>query len=251
MQGFSQDTFNELNFNLKTIGSDLKTLDRDYRYLYESDCNSQQVSSIISLLENGLLEHILTYHISESLRIIGEVSSNSLILEESNLFASYEVEIEPDKIFGKNLDDSQIKTPDEIEINLKLIYPYINSIFEQFSLLFEQKITKLQVTTKLEEDLSKISEKLVEIAEEIVNEIHPKILEVYIQLNQLYYKLNPQIAKEDEEWNILYTPLREQIHPFARSLDICLNCGAVLTNEDRTFIGSYCKNCRTRWDEPG
>jgi predicted amidophosphoribosyltransferase len=55
------------------------------------------------------------------------------------------------------------------------------------------------------------------------------------------------MAKQDEDWNLLATPLHEENHPLGRSLEVCPNCGASLTSDDRTFNGSYCENCRTRW----
>jgi hypothetical protein len=57
-------------------------------------------------------------------------------------------------------------------------------------------------------------------------------------------------AAQEDYWQLLATPLQEEYHPSARSLDSCIpciRCGAKLTADDRTFDGSYCESCRTRW----
>jgi len=52
---------------------------------------------------------------------------------------------------------------------------------------------------------------------------------------------------EEEAWA---NPVREAEHPAARSLTACPMCGAPLGSDDRTFTGSFCENCGTRWNLP-
>jgi hypothetical protein len=57
-------------------------------------------------------------------------------------------------------------------------------------------------------------------------------------------------AAEDDRANELAEPLRELPHVEARALTLCPHCGAHLGAGDRTFNGSYCEACRSRFYLP-
>jgi hypothetical protein len=58
-------------------------------------------------------------------------------------------------------------------------------------------------------------------------------------------KLDPADASTD----LWPAPKRELSHPDARALTACPFCGAALGQDDRTFTGSFCEACGTRWSE--
>jgi hypothetical protein len=66
----------------------------------------------------------------------------------------------------------------------------------------------------------------------------------------LHHAADPAAAAAEAGEDELTTPLNEVSLDGARALDICPRCGAPLTGDDRTFDGSYCESCRTRFFEP-
>jgi len=66
----------------------------------------------------------------------------------------------------------------------------------------------------------------------------------------LHHIADPDAAAAEARDQELATPLREISLEGARSLQTCPHCGAPLGRGDRTFTGSYCENCRTRYFEP-
>jgi hypothetical protein len=63
----------------------------------------------------------------------------------------------------------------------------------------------------------------------------------------LHHAADPAAASDEARADELATPLREVAIDAARSLSSCPRCGAPLAAEDRTFDGSYCESCRTRF----
>lgn len=61
---------------------------------------------------------------------------------------------------------------------------------------------------------------------------------------------NPVAAARRAEQEAWAVPVREVEHPAARTLTTCPSCGASLGSDDRTFTGSFCENCGTRWNLP-
>lgn len=61
---------------------------------------------------------------------------------------------------------------------------------------------------------------------------------------------NPTAAAWRAEQEVRSTPVREAEHAAARTLTMCPECGSSLGPDDRTFTGSFCENCGTRWNLP-
>jgi hypothetical protein len=74
-----------------------------------------------------------------------------------------------------------------------------------------------------------------------------RALDLAVSLHRL---LDPEAAAEEDRLEELETPLREIPHREARTLARCPRCGAPRSEGDRTFDGSFCEACRTRWYEP-
>lgn len=66
----------------------------------------------------------------------------------------------------------------------------------------------------------------------------------------LHHAADPAAAEAEAREDEVSTPLHEVSLAGARSLDICPRCGARLTADDRTYDGSYCEVCRSRFFEP-
>jgi hypothetical protein len=66
----------------------------------------------------------------------------------------------------------------------------------------------------------------------------------------LHRTADPAAAADDDRRDDDSTPLREVADEHARELAICPHCGARLGAGDRTFDGSYCETCRTRYYLP-
>jgi len=63
----------------------------------------------------------------------------------------------------------------------------------------------------------------------------------------LHRAADPMAAHDDDQADELATPLREVALEGARVLVACPHCGGALGRADRTFDGSYCEACRTRF----
>jgi hypothetical protein len=72
-------------------------------------------------------------------------------------------------------------------------------------------------------------------------------LELAVHLHRM---LDPEAAADEDRLKELATTLRELPHAEARTLARCPQCGAPLTDGDRTFDGSLCETCGTRWYLP-
>ena len=90
-----------------------------------------------------------------------------------------------------------------------------------------------------------------------IEELHEHLAETTLPLAvaiqrdalALKYAVEPAAALEDTIGSALETPLRTEFNPEAKRLARCPRCGGSLSDEDRTFSGSYCETCRTRWEE--
>lgn len=244
---FPERQFKELCFHLRELRLDLGASIKECKSLLSispEHINASETTQLILRVrydfENLIvrIEHIITSHLSQSLRIVGKVLSNSSLIEIGENLASFETDWNED--INNKSDNVQIKTLAEIYVNLHITFLKFDSVLNQVNHLVLRQIDKGQSYYKLGEALRKI-------ADVVFSQIHPQIVEIYFQSFQLHYTLDPEIAKQDEDWNLLATPLREENHPLARSIGFCPNCGASLTSDDRTFNGSYCENCRTRW----
>lgn len=63
----------------------------------------------------------------------------------------------------------------------------------------------------------------------------------------LHRAADPLAAAAADQADELATPLREVTIAAARALVVCPHCDAALGRDDRTFGGSYCEACRTRF----
>ena len=82
----------------------------------------------------------------------------------------------------------------------------------------------------------------------LIDDVHPAVAEAHELAAALHRHLDPAAAGQEDRDLEIATPLRYRRHPRARELEACPHCAAPLEPGDRTFTGSYCENCRTRWD---
>lgn len=66
----------------------------------------------------------------------------------------------------------------------------------------------------------------------------------------LHHRLDPFAAMQEEADHLVSVPQQIRPHPGARALDTCPSCDSPLGSGDRTWTGSYCEVCRTRWVDP-
>jgi len=92
-----------------------------------------------------------------------------------------------------------------------------------------------------------LEHELEQLVEVLGSQVWLQSQQLYQQAFHLHRKADPLKAAQEDYLQLLATPLQEEYHPSARSLDSCIRCGAKLTADDRTFDGSYCESCRTRW----
>lgn len=92
-----------------------------------------------------------------------------------------------------------------------------------------------------------IAKRLVEILQDIASPAVSRCLALAVALHHLS---DPEAAAAEARDEELATPLREMSIEGARELQTCPHCGAPLGPGDRTFTGSFCENCRTKYVEP-
>lgn len=99
-------------------------------------------------------------------------------------------------------------------------------------------------------DAASLRPRVTRIAETLLRVAWPAALRCLALAQALHRAADPTAAAAEDRAGELATPLHEVALVGARALEICPRCGAPLTAEDRTFDGSCCENCRTRFLEP-
>ena len=184
----------ELRFQLKELRLDLVASVKECESLLNISFKSISLLEITQFLlkirysfESLMtrLEHVITSHLSQCLKIVGQVVNNSLLLELSESLASFENEWSHD--LSENLDDISIKIFAKIYINIQHLHLNLISVNEKVNQLLSDLVKSFQLRDSL-------GENLVKITEEIVSQIQPKVTETYLQSVRLYYALEPPIS---------------------------------------------------------
>lgn len=99
-------------------------------------------------------------------------------------------------------------------------------------------------------DATSLRPRVTSAADTLQRVAWPAALRCLALAQALHHAADPDAAATEARAEELATPVCEMALDGARSLDTCPRCGAPLTADDRTFDGSYCENCRTRFFEP-
>lgn len=125
---------------------------------------------------------------------------------------------------------------------------------------FAQQMTALEValraanglvaTAQATGDLSEVRDSLRQLVSVLREGALPAVRTSLVFAVGFHRLANPSEAVQEDRDGELAEPLRELPHADARTLIVCPCCGAPLGSGDRTFEGSYCEACRTRFIPP-
>jgi hypothetical protein len=239
------ETFSDLRFHLKEIRRDLSTLTTQIEALSAAVSDEPQV---IWRVRDGLasavcgIEHDVCHHLAEALKLGGQVLEMPVLEKAGQELASLEMEL-----FGNNesvLGSGQVNNDRLISLRTEL-----QALASDLSAAQQEaeQVTRLQGGNPIGSE--QLGRGLLQLAEVLSKRALPQSQRTHTQVVQLSRTADPDAAAEEDQWQTLATPLKEEYHPLARSLNRCPQCDATLTSEDRTFDGSYCESCRTRWSQ--
>lgn len=132
-------------------------------------------------------------------------------------------------------DDTRVQLAKELGVALA-------ALARAGTIIVEVAATRGNETASLRPRLTATAETLQSIA-------WPATLRSLALARALHHAADPAAAAAEARADELATPLNEIALDGARALASCPRCGAPLTSDDRTFDGSYCENCRSRFFE--
>lgn len=246
--GFPEtESFNELRFHLKELHWDLTSLVKKVKVLSAVIPDTPQ--SLLSI-RNGLvdvvcgIEHGVSHHLAEALKLVGQVLTNSSVVEVGERLASLEVDWDGEELPQSEDATEDVNSDDSIRLHLGL-----EALTSALSVALEGVDQAIAIQGGEPRRAEQLQYELEQLVEVLGRRAWLQSQQLYKQALRLYQTADPVKAAQEDYWQLLATPLQEEYHPSARSLNYCLRCGAILTSDDRTFDGSYCEFCRTRWIE--
>ncbi|MEA5514775.1 hypothetical protein [Nodularia sp. UHCC 0506] len=186
------------------------------------------------------IEHDVTHHLAEALKLAGQILGKPSLLELGEQLGCQEINWET--LATQLPNDGQIDDSARLHLELQELASNL-----RFSL-----DTVAQVANYQGEEATgweQLEDKLKCLAEVLGTRSWLDAQKLYGQALRLNLEADPDRQARDDYWRMVSTPLNQNYHPSARSLDFCPTCGAILTSDDRTFDGSYCEECRTAWIE--
>jgi hypothetical protein len=240
-------SFEDMRFHIRELTRDLRTvLEKVESLTKKTLSDSGEIFAFRNEFEgiHSLLVHITSHHASELFRLVHQTlnhSSQSILAEafsevEENAYTALE-------------QFSLPNSADSVDFN-QFLNTEICSLLSTLSETQQQieHISNVQASTLNWEEV--LERGVAQFSKTLLNCVIPQSQIILAQTVRLHYLADSTAAKQDEEWQILATPLYEDTHPHAHELDLCPRCGATLTSDDRTYDGSYCESCRTRWSQP-
>jgi len=238
----SNKSFKDLGFHVNEIYYDLVGLIKSYENL--SALNPDSCQEFLELrIETGCLciaiEHDTTHHLAEALKLVGKIMENQSILQLGKNLSSLQIEADyRDTIFSNTRESDGYDS----------LLAGLRHLIRQLRLVLEKIAEVRSIQEKGTQFLEQLMPLLEDIASILAKQVYPYAVNLHLQAFWLQRVSDPESAKEEDYWQLIATPLREEIHPLANSLDSCPLCGASMT-DCRTFTGSYCESCRTQWSQ--
>lgn len=229
------ESFRDLRFHLQELHWDLKSLVKEVESLSPAVPNSAEELRTIRYGLPGVtaeIEHDASYHLAEALKLAG------------NGFLKPELSDLGEQLAAKKMDwDDDFYVPaQEGEIDNPLaLHQGIQELASQLRLAQEQ------ADKAAFGNLQELENGLENLAVLLGSEAWFLVEDLYLPACRLHRAADPVEAAEDDYWKLIATPLHEDYHPLARTLDTCPRCGAAISQDDRTLDGSYCESCRSRW----
>lgn len=229
------EPFQELRFHLQELHWDLKALVKEIEALSPTIPDNSQAFRTIRYglihLTAGI-EHDASHHLAMALKLTGEGLAKPYLSDLGEQLGSQEMDWDRDPAVSRA--DGYPDDP----LTLHRGIEQLASVLRRASQ--EADRSAWGSLEDLENGLKELAEILGSRAWSMVEALYPPAY-------RLHRAADPVQAAEDDYWQLIATPLHEDYHPLARSLDSCPRCGAPLTEEDCTFDGSYCESCRSRW----
>jgi hypothetical protein len=240
------DAFSAIRFYLRYIYSDLTKIAEKVDELEALDFQQPYSLKIASeefpYLLYGSIDFNIYFRIADSLVNLGQFLSKPDLIELGESLIHQ----------GNLWNESKLKPPSVFDEPEKLVEKLRNLSIELRKIVNEtEKTTQYKLGNGGGFNL--LEKTLKEMAERYVEKIMPLSIDIYLQSWGLFRREYPEEAREEDFWEMIYTPLHEDYHPHALELDACPRCGAVLTrntvfghstDEER---GKYCESCRSRW----
>ncbi|MGB3693047.1 MAG: hypothetical protein WBG70_07170 [Spirulinaceae cyanobacterium] len=185
-------------------------------------------------------EHYVCYHLVKALKLADKELSLPSLTDIWSQITCQELEVAD--------GDSPLSSEQITQYTLDF-QKEVKEVLSQLCLSLNI-VSRFVENERLVKETKHLETELIQLAEILAGKVLPLSEQLYQKAVLLYKSVAPEEVAEEEYWQNLAIPLYEETHPLARSLEHCPRCGAVLTGEDRTFVGSFCESCRTRWDEP-
>lgn len=216
----------ELRFHLKEIYWDITSLVKKMSAILDTFTQTSQTFQEVRL---GMIdvtsdmEHDVTHHLAEALKLAGKLLGKPSLLEVGEQLGSQEINWE--NLATQLPNDGQIDDPARLHLELQELASNL-----RFSL-----DTVAQVANYQGEEATgweQLEDKLKYLAEVLGTRSWLDAQKLYGQALRLDLAADPDRQARDDYWRMVSTPLNQNYHPSARSLDFCPTCGAMLTSDD-------------------
>ena len=229
------ESFLDLRFHLQELHWDLKSLVKEVESLSPAVPNSAVALRSIRYGLPGVtggIEHDASYHLAEALKLTGNSLEKPSLSDLGEQLATQKMDWDA---------DLSVPPQEENTDNPLALHQGIQKLAWLLRLALEEADkAAFGNSQELEKGLEKLAKLLGSQAWCLVENLYPPAY-------RLHRAADPVQAAEDDHWQLIATPLHEDYHPLARTLDTCPRCGAAISEDDRTFDGSYCESCRSRW----
>jgi hypothetical protein len=247
------EAFSSIRFYLKYSHWDLlkriKILDELQNLDFKQPYSFKELREEFPSVLYGGLDFIIYFRIAQSLIALGQTISKSTLVEMGeDLILQGDIRNESSK---HPPPDDTLDHPDNVIKKLHSLTVRIHEVVSKIEEIAEYKGGNSNAFDLLEKGLK-------DLAMKFTQEIIPCADDIYMQAWGLYRREYPEEAREEDFWQMIYTPLYEEYHPHALALEKCPRCGAILTREDvygrapssmipDSETGKYCESCRSRW----
>ncbi len=237
------ESLQELRFHLRELYYDLLSEIKEAKalstFVPRNKSEYYHLRSKLVDISTGA-EHYVCYHLVKALKLAYEELSLSSLSDILSQITCQELE--------ENEGDSTL-SPEQITQHTLDFRKEVKELLSQLCLSLNI-VSRFVENERLVKEAKDLETELIQLSEILAGKVLPQSQQLYQKTVLLYKSVAPEEVAQEEYWQNLSIPLHEETHPLARNLEHCPRCRAVLTREDRTFDGSFCESCRTRWDEP-